>query len=187
MTTTRVTLITAGIVAGVLLVQGVIVGVWSTAFGFIALGGFAAPINAMINPGLFWTLLTGLLHYAAFGAGVFLAIRYIAPVRADDSWRGTISRGVVATVAGAMAALIFDGVVSVIAAITIGAYPFGYSFNGSLDPGRIQFGFQNTVATAITPLIEWLPLVVLACVFLKLWLAAHPATAPAKDHVSASV
>jgi hypothetical protein len=186
MTTTRVTLSTAGIVAGVLLLQGVVVGVWSTAFGLAAFGGWAAQITALVSPNLYWTLLTGFLHYAAFGAGVFLAIRYIAPVKAEDPWRRTISRGIVATVAGAIAAVIFDSVVSFIAAVTIGAYPFGYSLDGAVDPGRIQFGFQNTVASAITPLIEWLPLVALACVLLKLWLAAHLATAPATVPASVS-
>jgi hypothetical protein len=161
----------------VLLVQGVIVGVWNIVFGYAAFGGSIVQFTEVFNANLFWTLLSGLLHYAAFGAGVFLSIRYIAPVRADGSWRRTITRGVLAAVSGAVAALVFDCVVSVIAAITIGAYPFGYALDGAVDPSRIQFGVQNTVAAAITPLIEWLPLVVLAGVLLRLWLAAHPATA----------
>jgi hypothetical protein len=181
MTTTRVALITAAIVAGVLVAQGVIVGIWNIVFGYGVLGGSIVQIVEVFNVNLFWTLLTGLLHYAAFGAGVFLAIRFIAPLSAEVSWRRTITRGIVATVSGAIAAVIFDCVVSVIAAITIGPYPFGYALDAAVDPTRIQYGIQNTVAAAITPLIEWLPLVVLACVFLKLWLAAHPATKKATE------
>jgi len=173
MTITRITLSTAGIAAGVLVAQAIIVGLWNIVFGYLAFGGTAGGI---FSANLFWTLLIGLLHYAAFGFGVFVALRFVVPVSAHDSWRRTATRGILATVFGAIAALVFEVIVSLIAAVTIGAYPFGYSLDAAVDANRIQYGIQNTLAGAIAPLIEWLPLVVLACVFLKLWLVAHPAT-----------
>lgn len=184
MTITRVTLVTGALVAGALLVQGLILGLFGNAYGYFAYGGALGgfPLNAS----LFFTLLTSLLHYAAFGAGVFVSIRYLAPLVAGDSWRRVIVRGVIATVCGAIAALAFEAVVSLIAAITIGAYPFGYSLDAGMDPNRIQFGIQDAIGGALTPLIGWLPLTVLACVFLKLWLSAHPALLEPKDRVSAS-
>jgi hypothetical protein len=181
MTTTRVTLATAGIVAGALVVQAVIVGLWNIVFGYLSFGGTA---GAIFSVNLFWTLLTDLLHYAAFGFGVFAALRFIVPVGEHDSWRRTVTRGILATAIGAIAALVFEGIVSLIAAVTIGAYPFGYSLDAAVDPNRIQYGFQNTLAGAMTPLIEWLPLVVLACVFLKLWLVAHPVAVETRDPAS---
>ena len=184
MTRTRVTLVTAGIVAGALAAQSLIVGLWNTVFGYLTFGGPAAGIFSV---SLVWTLLTGLLHYAAFGFGVFVTLRFVVPVGGHDSWRRTVTRGILATAVGAIAALVFNLIVSLIAAITIGAYPFGYSLDAGVDPNRIQYGVQNTLAGAITPLVEWLPLVVLACVFLKLWLGAHPALTETKDRASASV
>ena len=53
-----------------------------------------------MNAAMGWSLLTALLHYAAFGAGVFLSLRFIAPVTASDSWRQTVARAIVATVCG---------------------------------------------------------------------------------------
>jgi hypothetical protein len=186
MTTTRVTLITAAIVTGVLVVQGAIVGAWNIIFGYAAFGGSLGPLPNLFIQSTFWTLLTSLLHFVAFGTGVFIVIRYIAPIGAQDTWRNTVLHGIFAAVGGAIAAVIFDCIVSFIAAITIGAFPFGYSLNGAIDPSRIQYGFQNTVAASVTPLIEWLPLVLLACVFLKLWLVAHPATVGTKVRASAA-
>jgi hypothetical protein len=184
MAITRVTLITGALVAGVLLVQGFILGLFGDVYGYVGYGGSLGwfPLNAS----LFVTLLTSLLHYAAFGAGVFVSIRYLAPLVAGDSWRRVIVRGVIATVCGAIAALAFEAIVSLIAAITIGAYPFGYSLDAGFDADRVQFGIQHMLGGALTPLVGWLPLTVLACVFLKLWLSAHPALVEARDRVSAS-
>jgi hypothetical protein len=127
-----------------------------------------------------------LLHDAAFGVGVYLSLRYFAPVGAEVSWRQTIVRAIIATVAGAVLAFAVAALVSLVAAVTIGAYPFGYSLNAVVDGNRITFGIQNAVAAALTPLIQWLPLTVLGVVFLKLWLGAHPAVLDARDHASVS-
>jgi hypothetical protein len=183
MTTTRINLITASLIAGALAVQALLLGLWDVALG---VAGFGLVVSQIVSVSLVWSLLISLLHYAAFGLGVYLALRFFAPIGASDSWRQTIVRAIMATISGAVVALAFAALVSLIASVTIGAYPFGYSLNAAVDGNRIQYGIQNALAAALTPLIGWLPLTVLGCVFLKLWLIAHPASSRAKESVSAS-
>ncbi|HEY5229354.1 MAG TPA: hypothetical protein VIJ11_00495 [Galbitalea sp.] len=183
MTRTRINLITAGLIAGALAVQGFVLALWDVGLG---VAGFGLVVSQLISVSVVWSLLVGLLHYAAFGLGVYLALRFFAPIGASDSWRQTIIRAVVAAISGAVVAFAFAALVSLIASVTIGAYPFGYSLNAAVDGNRIQYGIQNAIAAALTPLIGWLPLTVLGCVFLKLWLIAHPAGTPAKDRASVS-
>jgi hypothetical protein len=171
MTRTRINLTTAAIIAGALAVQGLILAIWSTGFEFVS---FPVPLGDVFGPNLIISLLVALLHYAAFGLGVYLALRFFAPMSPDAPWRLTIVRAITVTVSGAVVALAFSAIVSLIASITIGAYPFGYSLDAAVDGYKVQYGIQNTIASAVTPLIGWLPLTVLGCVFLKLWLAAHP-------------
>jgi hypothetical protein len=183
MTRTRITLTAAALIGAALAVQGLVLALWSTGIG---VAGFGLQFAAVVPISLFWSLLVALLHYAAFALGVYLALRFLSPIGAQDSWRQTIIRAIIATIAGAVVAFAFAALVSLIASVTIGAYPFGYSLDAALDGNKIQYGIQNAIAGGLTPLIGWLPLTVLGCVLLKLWLAAHPATTPAKDRASAS-
>ena len=183
MTRTRISLTAAGLIAAGLAAQGLVLGVWGTAIGVV---GFRLALGEIFSAGLFWTLLVALLHYAAFGLGVYLSLRFLAPIGGQDTWRQTIIRAVLATVSGAIVALAFSALVSLVAAVTIGAYPFGYSLDAAVDGNRIQYGIQNAIAGALEPLVGWLPLTVLGVVFLRLWLAAHPAAESTTDRVSAS-
>jgi hypothetical protein len=183
MTRTSISLTVAACIAAALAVQGLVLGLWSTG---IDVAGFGEPLAQLFGPDLFWALLVSLLHYAAFGLGVFLTLRFLAPIAAQDSWRRTVVRGIIATVGGAIVALAFSVLVSLIAAVTIGAYPFGYSLDAAIDGNRIQFGIQNAIAGALTPLVGWLPITVLGVVFLRLWIAAHPAAPAVKDRASVS-
>jgi hypothetical protein len=183
MTRTRISLTAAGILAGALAVQGLVLWLWGTGFEVV---GFGLNANQLLSVNLFWSLLTSILHYAAFGLGVFVTIGFLAPIEADSTWRRTITRGVIATIVGAIAALALSLLVSLVAAVAIGAYPLGYSFSAAVDPSRVTFGIQNALAGALTPLVGWLPLTVLGCVFLKLWLIAHPASPETKARASVS-
>jgi hypothetical protein len=178
MTRTRVALTTAAIITAALIAQGIVLGLWQTGFDVLA---FRLGVGQLFSVNLFWTLLVQLLHYAAFGLGVYLAIRYIAVIAARDTWRQTITRGIIATISGAIVALAFGAVVSLIAAIAIGPFPFGQSLNSTFDPLQFQYGLENTLSGALAPLIQWLPLTVLGCVFLKLWVAAHPAVESTRE------
>jgi len=189
MTRTRINLTTAAIIAGALALQGLVLALWSTGFELLS---YPIPLGEVFGPNLVVTLLISLLHYAAFGLGAYVALRYFAAMTADASWRLTIVRAITVTVCGAILALAFSAIVSLIASVTIGSYPFGYSLDAAVDGYKVQYGIQNTIAAGLTPLIGWLPLTVLGCVFLKLWLAAHPSavqsSAPteAKGRASAS-
>jgi hypothetical protein len=180
---TRISLAAAALIAGALTVQGIALGLWGTGFDVVS---FGLPIGQLFGVNLVWSLLVDLLHYAAFGLGVFLALRWFARIGATDTWRQTIIRGIIATVSGAVIALAFSAVVSLIASVTIGSYPFGYSLDASVNGYEVQYGIQNAIASALTPLIGWLPLTVLGVVFLKLWLASHPATVEPQRRASAS-
>jgi hypothetical protein len=178
-------LTTAGMLTGALVAIGAVLALWTVLFGFLSFDG---SIGQLFTLDMFWSLVDALLRYTAFGAGVFIALRLVAPIVGSSSWQLTVRNGIIATIFGALAAFLFGSIVSGIAAVTIGAYPFGYSLDAGIDPLRIQYGIQNVLAGALTPLLEWLPLTVLACVFLKLWLAAHPTivvTARDRDAVSA--
>jgi hypothetical protein len=188
MTRTRIALTTAGIIAGALAAQGLVLALWNTGFEIFS---FPVPLSQFFGANLVWSLLLALLHYAAFGLGVYLALRFFAPIAATDPWRQTIIRAILVTVSGAVVALALYALVSLIASFTIGAYPFGYSLDAAVNGYKVQYGIQNTIAGALTPLIGWLPLTVLGCVFLRLWLVAHPsaleASAPAGTKGRASV
>jgi hypothetical protein len=183
MTRTRILLTTAGLIAAALAAQGLLVWLWNIS---VESATFGIPIGFQFLPEVVWTGLVSLLHFAAFGLGVYLSLRFIAPIESDSSWQRVITRAILATVCGTIIAFAFAAVVSLIAAVTIGAYPLGYSLNGAVDPDRLQFGIQNAIAGAFAPLIQWLPLAVLGIVFLKLWLAAHPTAVEATDRASVS-
>jgi hypothetical protein len=186
MTRTRILLNTAGLIALVLAIQAVVLELWNLGILGVEFASGALSGGDLINGYLFLDLLVSVLHCAAFGLGVFLALRYFAPVVATDSWRRTIIRGVLATVSGAVVAFAFYALVSLISAITIGAHPFGYALSAGVDASQVQYGIWNTIGTALNPLILWLPLTVLGVVFLKLWLAAHPTAVEATDRASVS-
>jgi hypothetical protein len=183
MTRTRVNLTTAGLIAAAIAAQSLLLALWSAGIG---IAGFGLVIAQVLSVNLVWSVLIGLLHCVAFGLGVYLALQLFAPIAAADSWRQTITRAIIATISGAVVALAFSALVSLIASVTIGAYPFGYSLDAAVDGYKVQYGIQNAVAGALQPLIEWLPLTVLGVVFLTLWLGAHPEAGKAKAHASAS-
>ena len=184
MTRTRILLNTAGLIAAVLAVQVILLELWN--LGMLGLDFAAGTLSggSLINADLFWYLLVAVLHCAAFGLGVYLALRFFAQIRLEHSWRHTITRGVMATASGAVLAFAFNALVSLIVAIRIGAYPLGYSFSADVDASRVQYGIWSTIGSALEPLIIWLPLTVLGVVFLRLWLTAHPLPAEAKDRAS---
>jgi hypothetical protein len=189
MTRTRIALTTAGLIAAALAVIGLLMWLWDTS---VEAAAFGIPVGPEFVPGLLWTALVTLLHFAAFGLGVYLSLRFLAPVEGESSWRRVLTRAIIATICGAVVAFAFSALVSLIAAVTIGAYPLGYSLGAAVDGNRIQFGIQNALAGAFAPLIQWLPATVLGVVLMKLWLGTHPAVAvpalpaPAKGRASVS-
>ena len=164
-----VALVTGAAVLAALVVQAVLSGL----FSFIAVwmsgqgaqsGGW--PANAIGQAAL---------TYLPFAIGVFLALWFVAPIAADLRLFHVITRALlVAAIGGALAI-----VVAIIGAL-LGAFNYsaglssnivanlGYDFGGALS--RIGFA----VSSGLTLFIGALPVVLLACVLLWIWLERHP-------------
>jgi hypothetical protein len=58
-------------------------------------------------------------------------------------------------------------------AFGVGPHPLGYRFDPTFSVDNAHNYLIDSLGGAISPFLEWLPLVVLAVVFLRLWLAHH--------------
>jgi hypothetical protein len=175
MTRTPVLVVTAAIVGGALFVVGFLEYVAS--FEAITVDGWS----------VFPTVVLELVVESVFFAvGVFLALRFFAPIRSDFEWRKVVIRGLIASVAGAIAIAVGMTIAGFIGSVGPGLHPFGYAFTPVLEISPFANWAYQTAQTAVRPFLENIPLVVLACVFLKLWLAAHPTTVETKDGASLS-
>jgi hypothetical protein len=170
--------------------QSLVLFLWNVGVDAV---GFAAGTTTgdLFPPSLAWDLLVVLLHCAAFGLGIYLALRFFAPVESDMSWRRTIARGIIASLSGTVVAFAFTVLLTVITATTFGPHPFGYSFSAGVDPYDLQNGIQYAIKGFFPPLIDWLPVTALGVVFLRLWLSRVPPIRPllgaaghAKDRAS---
>lgn len=169
MSRTRVYLVTAALVAAVLLVQAIFATALSTAYSSLFVSGPGIPAFPLVE-----FILNDGFRIVAFGVGVLVSLRFVAPVLGSDGWRRTIVRGLIATAMGALAVLVLAVVWAALSAIHISSYPFGYSLDPSFNAESFGNSALNIANSVFDPLLEWFPLVVLAAVLLKLWLAAHP-------------
>lgn len=168
----RGALAAAVIAVGVLafiLVQGVLRGVISTLF---SLG-----MPDFVYVGAIWSgvVASATLVELPFAVGVFLCLWLIAPVAAELRLGHVITRSVLAAGAGAVLVLVVQGIQALVMGIWVGGGLFGASFPFSGFSGndmghRMGFAMQ----TAAGSFIDLVPLVVLAGVFLWMWLERHP-------------
>lgn len=189
----RVVLNVVLIVAAIVFLQELVL--WLYEFGFQVAAGymFSPPpleffVNALPN-----FLISTLVLAVGFGGGAFVSLRWVAPVIATLSWRRVALRGLLAGVFGAVGVLVLRVIQGLLASVHIGPYPLGYSFSATLSAGDFGAEFLNALGAALSPFVYNLPLIVLACVFLRLWSARVPAgtpllsqAAPAKGRASAS-
>jgi hypothetical protein len=164
---TKVSLVTAALIAAVIVAQWIILTVYAMVVQLTVDSGVSGALGPAVGLGLLQVILEAVF----FGIGVFVSFRFIAPIHADDLWRKVIIRGIIATAVGALAALVFGFVVSLIMAIGPNSEFFGYALN-------IQFTGQpyivGVLERAIDPLVTYVPLVVLAAVLQRLWLSRPP-------------
>ena len=191
MTRTRVALAVAGLIALVAFAQSAILTLYGYGFDLASASAFNgsagnAQNSAEIFPFLPGILLSDLVTAAAFGVGVFVSLRFIRSIAAGLGWRRVVIRGLIAASVGAVAVLALRLVETLLTGVKIGPYPFGYSFSPSFDPGNVQLGLANAFGQLLNPFVNYLPLVILGCVFLKLWLAAHPTEVETKARASVS-
>jgi hypothetical protein len=193
MTRTRITLICGGLVAGLTFVQSTVLVFYGYGFNIASAAilngtnGIGDPGNAQqLTPYLAGVLIHDLIECAAFGTGIFLVVRFIRPIESVLMWRQVIFRGVLAAGFGAVVVFVVRLIEVLLATINIGPYPLGYSFTATVSDNGVQEGLFNTFGGLLSPFVSDVPLAVLACVLLKLWLVAHSATVEAKDGASAS-
>ena len=173
MTRTPVLVVTAVTVGGVLFVVGFLEYVAS--FVAITVDGWS----------VFPTVVLELVVEAVFfAAGVFLALRLFAPIRSDFEWRRVVIHGLIASAVGAIAIAAGMTIVGFIGSIGVGPHPFGYAFTPVLEISPFANWAYQTAQTAFRPFLENIPVVTLACVFLKLRFAAHPATESLREHAT---
>jgi hypothetical protein len=174
----RVPLVTSLLVLAVLFAQ-LVVGL------AVSLVAFAGSLQQLISP-LAGSIGSLLGAYLPFAVGVFIALRYIAPIGATDGWRRVLRNGVIAAAIGI--ALFF--VVIFLERLAPTVVPpqgglFGYGGPVSIQAGDAGFALSQALTSSVVNFVDWLPLVLLAAGAQRIWLATHPAS-PAKGRASAS-
>lgn len=170
MTITRVWLVTSGLIAAGLAAMWILGTVWSNVVGDSL---FGAPTGDTAFTGeTVWEMAQIVLHFAAFGAGIFLALRYFVTIGPATSWGQTVARAVAATVGGAVVALIASLALSFLDASTLGPYPLGYQLQAGVDGNNLQYLLRTSLLGAVGPLVDWMPISVLGCVLMRVWLGS---------------
>ena len=164
-----VALVTGAAVLAALVVQAVLAGV----FGFIGvwMSGQGARFGGLPADSVGRAALT----YLPFAIGVFLALWFVAPIAADLRLFHVLTRGLlVAAIGGGLAI-----VVAIIGAL-FGAFNYSAGFSSNIvanlgyDFGSVVSGIGAAISTGLTLFVNALPLVLLACVLLWIWLERHP-------------
>jgi len=174
----------AGIVAGVLILQALLglllTSAWAVFTSSVGLQPF--PVLGFIE--------NDVIRIVVFGVGVWLSLKYAAPLAIAHTWLRSIGRGVIAALFGALAVLAAGIVWSVLAAVNVSSYPFGYSLDPSINADALPNNLFAVAETTVSSLVEWLPLVVLVTLVAKIWLARQTAvevTDPASRAASPAV
>jgi hypothetical protein len=159
----RVPLVTAAGVFAVLLAQSVV----SAIVGILAFGlQSGSPFQ-----GFGYSLL---IEFLPVGIGVFVSLRYVAPIGAANSLLSTVLRSAVALGAGVV-------IVFIVALIVTQSFrPNGPLFGDSF-PGLSLGGLPQAFYSAIGVFVQLIPLAVLAGILQRLWLAKHPVRAEAQQ------
>lgn len=120
---------------------------------------------AMGGDGFSWSPILAYLPIAlSFALGVFLGLWLIAPLADELTLPFVLTRGALATAAGAILVVIAELVIAVVAAVSPG--PF--------DADGLAQDALLAVLTGASVFITHLVLVLFASVLLWLWLRAHP-------------
>lgn len=164
-------LITGVGVFGVVLIQGILVGLLGAAYtaGTLGIdwGGYAGDAwNAQLA-----VSLTGALPFAL---GVFGSFWQLAPIAPELRLGHVVSRAVLATVVGAAAVVVVVVLVALVGALAglPSAFGGGTGVGGVVD--RFWFGVLRGVLGAAQGVVTQLPVVVLAAILLWGWLDRHP-------------
>jgi hypothetical protein len=172
---TRNSLLTGAGVAAFILAAQIVGSLWDFLFStavFAQQGDEATNFPALTG-GLVLGLIGTVFAAAVFGAGVFASLRWVRSIAATDGWKRVILGGVIAAALGTAASLVLGVLEAVIGSFSAGLHPFGYAFGPNFDSSFAQNRVVGAIGGAPAVFVEWLPLVVLAVVLLRLWLAHH--------------
>jgi uncharacterized membrane-anchored protein len=161
------------IVVGAVLVQ-VLVATIETMVSFI--GATVAGPPGSLFQGLGAELVQGLVQALTLGVGLFVALRFVTPVRGEDSWRHVLRTALLATLFAMAVFVIVGVVVTLVQSTSPGAYPFGYAFTPAFNSDAAIYGLIRVVAGVPGYFVEWFAFVLVAAGFEKIWLSAHPET-----------
>ena len=157
--------VTAGGVLATVLVQNALQSLVSLA----SYGRFEGALGIVIEGA--WT--AALTASVPLSIGVFLSLWQLAPIGAELRLGHVVTRALLATAVGAVIAFVVSSVIVLVQTVTSAASEVatrGVFELSSLSPG---LGILGAVTTAATAFIASVPLVVLACVLLWLWLRDH--------------
>ena len=135
------------------------------------------------GPSLFYNLLT----FVAFGIGIWISLRFVEPVRANDRWLRVIRRGLIATLFGTACVFVLAILQALLGALHVTAYPLVEPLNPTVNGDALMTGLQNAVGSIVSPLIWWAPFAVLATLLVRIRLSTRSldepeaATHPASD------
>jgi hypothetical protein len=129
-------------------------------------GGFA---------GFFPALLSVFLTSVPLALGVFVSLWAIAPISDELGLPFVLTRAALAAACGVVLADVVTIVLAFFGSLSATGSVFGNSFPiPSFNGGTFVSTLLGTLAYAIPYFLSTLPIVVLACVFLWLWLRDHP-------------
>jgi hypothetical protein len=176
-TSTQLLLRVAGVLGGVILLEGIVSELYGYLVGIVGDATFpevssagSAQQDLPFLPGI---LLSDLVYALGFSAGVFIALRFMRSILAETRWGALFRRAAFATFVGAIVIVIIRVVESLLDAFKIRPFPFGYAFTSSFVPNDFELGVLDTLGDGLNPFLVYSPLVVLVGVFLKLWLSGH--------------
>jgi hypothetical protein len=175
-TTARNAIVIAGGVGALVLVL-TLIGTLLTSFSSLFYGVFTNFNDGLSTTyymfsGFVSTIFTWILPIAI---GVFLSLKFFRPIAATTAIGVVLVRGLIATAAGAIVALVISLLWALVSSISLRGPLFGDSFPGITDSGSFPYSIVGTFFGLIQRAVEVTPVVLLVVVLGWLWLRRTPA------------
>jgi len=158
-------LVTAALIAAAILLQSILgsLAAWAGSFFYQAVSFGRAGFSDIAAPQFTQVIEQFTRVTLPFALGVFVSLWLIAPLAGQLSLRFVITRGLLASAAGAVLVFVVSLFVDLVTMIR-----YVFDIRGFGHSGVIAVG------TAIDVLIYTTPIVILGAVLLWLWLRDHP-------------
>lgn len=121
------------------------------------------------------------------GIGIFVTLRWITPLTAGLALRIVVVRSVIAALIGIAAAFVFLSLYGVLQQFDVNGPLFGNAFpQVSASGNNLIYGLIGAASSAVSLLVQVLPLTLLAGILTWMWLELHAgqeSTRDTRDHV----